>query len=196
MLPYLQSKSWDTRTAAAKAIGGILSSAQSFDPNADDTGVKPDDIKEEQNGDSEPNDMALQFSNLDISLILQYGQKLLGGASKEYERALASLVPSDRLRWQKKSLTARLGLKEEVYTEDDLLAKFDLPHNPPAVPKVDTKSGHNQQSSATESPLTATSASANGTGLDESGLSKRQLNQLKRKNKFAQKTGPNKMRVV
>ncbi|KAI7103757.1 hypothetical protein KC352_g30255, partial [Hortaea werneckii] len=34
VVPYLRSPSWDTRTAAAKAIGGIVEHAEKFDPNA------------------------------------------------------------------------------------------------------------------------------------------------------------------
>ena len=36
VIPFLKSKSWDTRTAAAKAIAGIVENASLFDPNADE----------------------------------------------------------------------------------------------------------------------------------------------------------------
>ncbi|KAH9873083.1 hypothetical protein J1614_005480 [Plenodomus biglobosus] len=36
VIPYLRSKSWDTRVAAAKAVGGIAANAEKFDPNAED----------------------------------------------------------------------------------------------------------------------------------------------------------------
>src|ERR1700760_3621463 len=45
VIPYLRSKTWDTRTATAKAIGGIVSNADKFDPNAED-----EPIKKETNG--------------------------------------------------------------------------------------------------------------------------------------------------
>lgn len=52
IVPFLRSSSWDTRTAAAKALGGIVEHAQKFDPNED---VKNEngDVKEE-NGSSTP----------------------------------------------------------------------------------------------------------------------------------------------
>src|ERR1700760_4038822 len=42
VVPYLRSPSWGTRTAAAKAIGGIVEHAEKYDPNATLDGVKPD----------------------------------------------------------------------------------------------------------------------------------------------------------
>ena len=35
VIPFLKSRSWDTRTAAAKALGGIVENAERFNPNAD-----------------------------------------------------------------------------------------------------------------------------------------------------------------
>ena len=42
VVPYLRSQSWDTRTAAAKAIGGIVDHAEKYDPNATLEEVKKD----------------------------------------------------------------------------------------------------------------------------------------------------------
>ena len=50
ILPYLRSKSWDTRTAAAKAIGGIVSFAEKLDPNADDDDDDNDTITTKARG--------------------------------------------------------------------------------------------------------------------------------------------------
>jgi hypothetical protein len=54
VIPYLRSKSWETRVAAAKAVGGIVSNAEKFDPNAEDepieAGVKAEDVETETNG--------------------------------------------------------------------------------------------------------------------------------------------------
>ena len=211
MLPYLRAHSWDTRTAAAKAIGGIVSHVDKFDPNADEADVKRDsngfchgtDTKVEP--DTLDGDDLLQLATLDISSILQYGKKLLGSAGKEYEYSLAGLDASQRLAHQKQSLTSRLGLGGE-YIEDELVNANDFAasshHKLPAsagLPRVDTSCKGRQASilSATShasmSPVETTPQSAS---WDESGLSKRQLNQLKRKNKSMAKTGGNKMRVV
>lgn len=210
VLPYLQSKSWDTRTAAAKAIGGIVSNAEKFDPNADDDETKTEALKVEElqlkAEDKTPEiDDLLELSALDIKLILSHGKKLLGSAGKEYEYSMAGMTPAQRLVHQKQSLTARLGLGGE-YIEDDLVNEQDFAANSqhkvtqsPGHTRVDSKSGiprHDSFGSA--SPFTTKSPSENNgqPNPDESGLSKRQLNQLKRKNKSAAKAGVNKMRVV
>ena len=199
VIPYLHSRSWDTRTAAAKAIGGIVSNAEPFDPNADDD-IKDgsakyleEDVpvkKEDQDGQL---DDQLSLDTLDVNLILTYGKKLVASAGKEYEYALAGMDAATRLNHQKKSLTSRLGLGGE-YMEDDLIDERDLAVQPRAtLAKVDTSvARQNSLSSATpHSPFDNM-----GSAMDESGLSKRQLNQLKRKNKSMAKAGGNKMRVV
>ncbi|OAG43525.1 hypothetical protein AYO21_02111 [Fonsecaea monophora] len=211
VLPYLQSKSWDTRTAAAKAIGGIVSNAEKFDPNADDADLKSEEpLKVEEAASKieektpEADDL-LQLSTLDIKLILTHGKKLLGSAGKEYEYSMAGMTPAQRLAHQKQSLTSRLGLGGE-YMEDDLVNEYDFAASSqqksvttPGVTRVDTKSGLQRLDSfGSAAPYSAVSPSDNnGQSLhDESGLSKRQLNQLKRKNKSAAKAGASKMRVV
>ncbi|KAK5209566.1 TATA-binding protein-associated factor mot1 [Exophiala xenobiotica] len=210
VLPYLQSKSWDTRTAAAKAIGGIVENAEKFDPNADDAGAKVEAIKAENQSvklEDKPSDGddLLQLAALDIKMILKYGKKLLGSAGKEYEYSMAGMTPAQRLAHQKQNLTARLGLGGE-YMEEDLVTEHDFAAGAqakgaqtPALSRVDTKSAVARQDSvSTSSPFSALSPSENnGHALsEESGLSKRQLNQLKRKNKSAAKAGSSKMRVV
>jgi TATA-binding protein-associated factor len=211
VLPYLRAHSWDTRTAAAKAIGGIVSNVDTFDPNADEADVKPDtnggdhetEVKVEPA--SSDADELLQLDTLDISSILQYGKKLVGSAGKEYDYSLAGLDAAQRLAYQKQNLASRLGLGGE-YIEEDLVNANDFAANSqhklpptPALPRVDTSFKARQASISSTSPYTAmspmesTPQSAFG---DESGLSKRQLNQLKRKNKSMAKSGANKMRVV
>ena len=212
VLPYLRSHSWDTRTAAAKAIGGILSNADKFDPNEDEVdsriggnGVKDeydDIIKEDPGLDTED---LLQLDALDVSSILQYGKKLLGSAGREYEYSLAGMDATQRLNYQKKNLTSRLGLGGE-YMEEEIVDEKDFAANSqhkiattPGLPRVDTTFRNRQNSISSASPYTAMSPhdSAQQSAFgDESGLSKRQLNQLKRKNKSMAKAGANKMRVV
>ena len=210
VIPYLRSSRWDTRLAAAKAVGGIVENATRFDPNEDE-----DDQKEEatSNGNGHvdsatpaPNDDQLQLCTLDIKAILKYGKKLLGSAGKEYDFALANLDPAQRLAVQKQSLTARLGLGGE-YMDEDIVNDRDFQFTPvqgsfssPGLQRIDTTqsglSRHNSMYSA--HPLTAESAHGGfpQTPTDESGLSKRQLNQLKRKNKLDAKNQSKKVRVI
>ncbi|KKA23567.1 Non-specific serine/threonine protein kinase [Rasamsonia emersonii CBS 393.64] len=204
ILPYLKSKTWDTRTAAAKAIGLIAANAEPYDPNKDD-GLeikKPEDdddveIKTEETPSS-PDDL-LQLDNLDIASILKYGKKLLGSAGKEYEYSLAGMDPAARLQHQKKTLISRLGLAGE-YIDNDLIDENDV------VSHSRTMSGSKGDKSITSvsrqdsmnngSPQALQSPSEHPNGEETSGLSKRQLNQLKRKNKQNAKMGANKVRVV
>lgn len=210
VLPYLQSKSWDTRTAAAKAIGGIVSNAEKFDPNADDDDVKAETLKTEDEPakveEKTPEvDDHLQLSALDFKAILRHGQKLLGSAGKEYEYSMAGMTPAERLTHQKQSLASRLGLGGE-YIDQDLVNEHDFAASSqhkliptPGPIRIDTKSTDQRQGSlAPHSPFSAKSPpESNGQAAhDETGLSKRQLNQLKRKNKSAAKSGASKMRVV
>ncbi|KAL8688214.1 MAG: hypothetical protein Q9218_005820 [Villophora microphyllina] len=202
VIPFLRSKSWDTRIAAAKAIGSVVDNAAHFDPNGSDTYVKAED---DAHSGTEPLAMdLLQLDTLDISAVLIHGRKLLGSGGKDHDYALAALEPSERLAHQKRTLFARLGLKGE-YHEDDLVAqgsptgKF---HNGAVsdLPKVDTAVGdfYGQDTIHSPSPFTASSRKGSfaQTPVDEGGLSKRQLNQLKRKNKLNAKSQANKVRVV
>ncbi|PVH97564.1 hypothetical protein DM02DRAFT_79104 [Periconia macrospinosa] len=173
VIPYLRSKSWETRVAAAKA------------PEETNGGLKEEEnggaVKEE-NGHQ--NSDLLELDTLDIGSILKYGRQLLGSAGKEYDYKLAAMDPSARLAHQKKSLTARLGLGGE-YIEDDLVADQDLVAQTPgvrtpAIPRIDTAVPRSDSiaSASNVSPPPGTTPVG-----DQPALSKRQLNALKRKAK-------------
>ena len=199
ILPYLKSKSWDTRTAAAKATGLIVSNTEVYDPNCDDgQEIKKEEddvdvdvkIKSEDDLPSPPDDL-LSLETLDLTSVLKYGKRLLGSAGREYEYSLAGMDPETRLQHQKKTLTARLGLAGE-YIEEDLIDDNDLVSSKAAPSKnepLPSAPSRNNSFQALDSP----NEHQNG---DEGGLSKRQLNQLKRKNKQHVKVGANKIHVV
>ena len=213
----MKARPWDTRIAAAKAIGGIVENAQQFDPNQGDSvanfenGIKSENgVADERIGPTtltlSPTDDQLQLETLDITAILTHGKKLLGSAGKEYDYGLAALDPTARLAVQKKSLTARLGLAGE-YMEDDILDEKDIATNSqyaipptPGLPRVDTSSNILSRHNSIQSPSSYLAGSSHGsfphTPTEESGLSKRQLNQLKRKNKMNAKYPASKVRVV
>jgi len=77
VVPYLRSLSWDTRTAAARAIGGIVEHADKYDPNAI---LDPDDayaripegqpVKAETGTPALPSEQQLQLATLDVEAIL------------------------------------------------------------------------------------------------------------------------------
>ncbi|KAJ6036608.1 hypothetical protein N7540_000887 [Penicillium herquei] len=203
ILPYLRSKSWDTRTAAARAIGLIVANAELFDPNEDDglqikSAADDEDVEIKSEVKAEETltsvDDFLRLDMLDIGSILKYGKRLLGSAGKEYEYSLAAMDPAARLQHQKKTLMGRLGLAGE-YFEDDLLDAIDT------VPKLSTPAPKRESTTSltrdNNVPDVASGRIASpDTNADESGLSRRQLNQLKRKNKQNAKMGANKVRVV
>ncbi|KAK4635844.1 TATA-binding protein-associated factor mot1 [Fulvia fulva] len=188
VVPYLRSPSWDTRTAAAKAIGGIVDHAEKYDPNATLDDVKPDleansNAVKTENGSAEASPEQLQLATLDVEAILTNGKELLGSAGKRYDFKLAGLTPAERLAHQKKTLTARLGLGGE-YTEDDLVDEKDIAIRPssfttPALPRLDTDANQQSLDDATmKSPEDMPPQTPAG-----GEMSKRQLNMLKRRRK-------------
>ncbi|KAF2719417.1 SNF2 family DNA-dependent ATPase domain-containing protein [Polychaeton citri CBS 116435] len=197
VVPYLRSPSWDTRTAAAKAIGGIVEHAEKYDPNATlEADVKPetngnddddDDDDDDHRVDSPPahNADQLQLATLDVESILTYGKELLGSAGKQYDFQLAGLKPTERLAHQKKTLTARLGLGGE-YMEDDLVTEKDIAvrsasFSQPQVPRLDTNSSALSTQSNDEAIVKSPDDIPPPTPGGE--MSKRQLNMLKRRRK-------------
>ncbi|KAF2403611.1 putative TBP associated factor [Trichodelitschia bisporula] len=202
IIPYLRSKSWETRVAAAKALGGIVENAPLYDPNEDDdpgliTNGHSNGIS---NGGEEAelplNEEQLQLETLAVQAILKNGKPLAGSAGREYDYKFAGLDATQRLAVQKKTLAARLGLGGE-YIEDELISSKDLetPHPlPQDVPKIDTsvaKVGGLVGPLVVNSPSTAPP----GTPTDEK-LTPRQLNMLKRKKKKELSQQANKVRIV
>lgn len=203
VIPYLRSKSWETRVAAARAIGGIVANADKFDPNAEDEPVTPE-VKSETNGHVKdegsngavkkeevnyrsydpPSDDLLELATLDLAAILKYGRPLLGSAGKEYDYKLAAMDPATRLAHQKKTLSKRLGLGGD-YIEDDLVTEQDIAAptpgaRTPAIHRIDTTVSRVDSITSATGASPPPTATPNG---DQPALSKRQLNALKRKAK-------------
>lgn len=203
VIPFLRSKSWDTRIAAAKAIGCVVENAAKFNPNPQESISKYENGEDTDSTASTEGLLALE--TLDIAAILAHGKKLLGSAGRDHDYSLGALEPGDRLAHQKRTLNARLGLEGE-YLEDDLPTQdssaWKSPNGTvaPGLPKVNTSMSSLYTQDTTQSPSPFTAASRHGsfsqTPTDEGALSKRQLNQLKRKNKLNAKNQANKVRVV
>lgn len=191
-----------------------MENASKFSPN-EDSALLGCDI--DRSDDTDGNDSfnlekitpvgdLLQLETLDITAVLAYGKKLLGSAGKEHDLGLVSLEPGARLEIQKKSLQARLGL-EGKYIEDDISTDQTSSANgtavtnaAPNIARVDTSTSMLFDQDAVQSPSPFSAASTHGslsqTHGDDAGLSKRQLNQLKRKNKLTAKNHASKVRVV
>ncbi|EMD90510.1 hypothetical protein COCC4DRAFT_19988 [Bipolaris maydis ATCC 48331] len=215
VIPYLRSKSWETRVAAAKAIGGIAANADKFDPNAADDdahdstkpavksesnhSVKSQDsngaVKKEENGDAAlpPLSHGLDLATLDLPSILKFGKVLASSGAKEHDYKLAAMDPAERLEYQKSTLLKRLGF-EGPWTEDLSPPHETMPQTPgpktPAPNRIDTNVPRADSSNLASSPPPAL-ATPNG-----QGLSKRQQNALKRKQKKNAAGGANKVQIV
>ena len=192
--------------AAAKAVGGIVENAEKFDPNGPERDAASDvsPVKKESSEPARGFDDQLQLETLDLALILKHGQKLLGSAGNEYDFSLASLDPAARLAYQKKRLTARLGLGGE-YMEEDLVTEKDFAAGASSgmlpTPKVDTSMAYASRNNSVSSPSVYSAMSPRDptsarTPSEDCGLSKRQLNQLKRKNKLNARNPSSKIRVM
>jgi TATA-binding protein-associated factor len=196
VVPYLRHKTWDTRIAASKALGGIVEHAEKYDPNIDDETTKDESrededevsIKDEETIDATPlTDGRLSLSTIDIVKVLRHGKELLRGGGKDVEYALALLTPSQRLDHQKKTLAGRLGLLGE-YLEEEM--DIDLPvkeQNGASTPQPTSSNGYGGDNTPKAAPATPS---------EETGLSARQLNQLKRKRKREAQSAGSKNRLV
>jgi TATA-binding protein-associated factor len=201
VVPYLRSKSWETRAAAAKAVGGIVENAERYDPNEDDDDVKDESL---ENGSPEAKPLPLlenkfSFDSLNVNTIVQNGKPLLGSAGKEYDYQFVGMDPSERLAHHKKTLRDRLGFNGK-YVEKDVSPVTDatIPKKQASfrpAPRIDTSVA---APTFAASPATAATPNENlDTPVDEgSGLSLRQLNLLKRKKKKELKSQANKVRVI
>ena len=203
-------------------MGGIVENTQKFDPNEDEGDVKYEngDVKSEgealklENGtlkaESENHGVVpdfrgdqLQLTTLDITSILKYGKKLVGSADKDHDYALAAMEPAARVAHLKNTLKGRLGLLGE-YVEDDISLDRDivLPLHSngvapsPGLMRIDTSHSDKSRQNSVQTPMSARSPHGSFSGGDTSGLTTRQINQLKRKHKANAKDQARKVRIL
>ncbi|KAK4192120.1 putative TATA-binding protein-associated factor MOT1 [Podospora australis] len=182
VVPYLRHKEWETRTTAAKAIGRIIEHAAPYDPNAAEEGSSTDPtnenghIKKEESKDTSIFDQDEYFNidALDIGSIIKYGRPLLRGGPVDY--ALAALDPQKRLAHLKKTLNGRLGLLGHVFDDEEMPVICDNTGSPATPQGPAGTNGFARQDSMNNNE-------SQGQNPDETKLSTRQLNVLKRKRK-------------
>ncbi|BFZ55825.1 TATA-binding protein-associated factor mot1 [Savitreella phatthalungensis] len=201
IVPYLRSKQWESRVAAAKAIGGILEHVESWPPVAAsvkkeetdaDTNAKNnlDEIKTEAMHTDELDAAAtddataglLDLSTFDILSVVRNGKVLVGSGGQEYDVNLGALSVEERLARAKHNVTARLGLGAE-YLDKDFLSNHD----------VGTGASTPTTPIAPHPPAAALATSSEDNDL--AGLSARQRNMMKRKAKLS-KQASGKVRLV
>ncbi|KAK3159851.1 hypothetical protein QOZ80_1BG0051830 [Eleusine coracana subsp. coracana] len=198
---FSRSKNWDTRVAAAHAIGAIaenvkhtslkdLFTSVETEKHASGLSYGTDDatLALPRADDTATSDLA--FGSFDINRVLEFGSPLLASGGQEYDIAHENgKNPAERLARQKKNLRRRLGLDvceqfmdvNDVIKDEDLLAQKNYwGSNVPNNGFHSYNSGHNiQQLVATMVPPRHPRQSNSRSRR----LSARELNMLKRKAK-------------
>ncbi|GAA6002172.1 hypothetical protein JCM10207_003108 [Rhodosporidiobolus poonsookiae] len=105
VLPHLQSRSSDTRQAAAAALGFISRAVGIWDPSL--TAPSAASAEEGLNGGEKPAD-TLALHNFDLSRLLAEGTLLLASSGKEY--AKLSQLSAEELAQAQKNALKNLGL--------------------------------------------------------------------------------------
>ncbi|EGN96198.1 hypothetical protein SERLA73DRAFT_170610 [Serpula lacrymans var. lacrymans S7.3] len=199
ILPYLHSKSYETRSAASNALSQIFSLVPVWQPQ--DTDVKPS---------VEPNPHAPEFPSFSVQELMQKGSLLLASSGKEFSKPAGILSSSSEVKRARKEAMGRLGLDfldsvggaddmdldKELAVETELDAEDD-PENAMKVeetpvssspmdvdfkPKQERSSPARPDSTTPTGPSLPTTSGASA-GEDASGLSARERNRLKRKRK-------------
>ncbi|KAK9093560.1 hypothetical protein Syun_028471 [Stephania yunnanensis] len=141
---YLRSKSWDTRVAAAHAIGAIsenvkhtcLNELFSFiESEISKAGISfsVEDVVTSFRKSHPDIAAGLSFRSFDIAKVLEFGA-LLASGGQEYDIANENgKNPTERLARQKQNLRRRLGLNgcEQFMDVNDMIADEDLLENKP-----------------------------------------------------------------
>ncbi|KAL6618657.1 hypothetical protein ACP70R_033796 [Stipagrostis hirtigluma subsp. patula] len=197
---YSRSKNWDTRVAAAHAIGAIAENVKhttlkdlfaSVEAEKHASGLS-EGIGDEGSAllradTSASSDLA--FGSFDINRVLEFGSPLLASGGQEYDIANDNgKNPAERLARQKQNLRRRLGLDvceqfmdvNDVFRDEDLLAqKKYWGSNVQSNGYHSLNTGHNiQQLVATMVPRHPKQSNTRSRRL-----SARELNMLKRKAK-------------
>ncbi|KAJ8513513.1 hypothetical protein OPV22_003947 [Ensete ventricosum] len=191
---YLRSRNWDTRVAAAHAIGSIAENVRhtslkellkslegelmeaGYSDVCKDVGVSVSDIC------SNPT-AGLSFKSFDINKVLEFGSPLLASGGQEFDVASdSSKSPAERLAHQKQNLRRRLGLDfcEQFMDVSDVIKDEDLLAHKGSSSGIGSNNGYwVSRSGQNIQQLVATMVPSQRPKM----LSARELNLLKRKAK-------------
>ncbi|KAJ0979707.1 hypothetical protein J5N97_015181 [Dioscorea zingiberensis] len=137
---YLRSKNWDTRVAAAQAVGAIAENVKHtsvkeligcIEAEMADAGFSDafKDIGMVWSNFTPDVVAGLSFRSFDINKVLEFGSPLLASGGQEYDIASdSSKNPAERLLLQKQNLRRRLGLDvcEQFMDVSDVIRDEDL----------------------------------------------------------------------
>jgi len=194
--PYLNSKKWETRTCAARAIGGIVSHSPLWDPNAEDH----DDVKLEELDDVqvklEEQELKLinnehsflSFDQWNLADLLKSDKKFL--SSSQIEDFSKNSKSIDALKKQKLSVNKKLGFKMDF--EDDV----DMESSPEIKEEVKQEIKQEIPKELSSPPPPPSSSSSSHPPLTSSMSSARLKAMAKRRAKMDSKSGPSKSKPV
>ncbi|XP_008796296.2 TATA-binding protein-associated factor BTAF1 [Phoenix dactylifera] len=192
---FLRSRNWDTRVAAAHAVGAIAENVKHTSLDELFASVEAEmqeaGFSDVSNGvgmswsNFQPNDVAgLSFRSFDINKVLEFGSPLLASGGQEYDVASdSSKNPAERLARQKQNLRRRLGLDvcEQFMDVSDVIKDEDLLAQKGYLSGIGSYSGcHASRSGQNIEQLVATMVPS----FRPKRLSARELNLLKRKAKI------------
>ncbi|CCJ28640.1 unnamed protein product, partial [Pneumocystis jirovecii] len=173
VIPYIRSKSWETRMAAVLALSSVIKQVPFWDPDIESIKHEEEELKSFFEKDenisvlkNNPDDI-FNFETFDISFVIKNGQKLLGSDGKEYDFDSCDIFSEENLAFQKKSFLSRLGFGE--YIDENIITVSDF--TPPANDVVLKQPDDNFASSL----------------MNNTTLSARQRNAMKRKAKNSAK---------
>ncbi|KAH9321118.1 hypothetical protein KI387_015757, partial [Taxus chinensis] len=129
---YLRSKKWDTRVAAAQAIGAIAENVKSASVNEIRADAESELLKlgSTENvkdltivswNSASNSSTLLSFGSFDINKVLEFGAPLLASGGQEYDIAIDnSKNTAERLARQKEHLTHRLDREASAFNSKTL----------------------------------------------------------------------------
>lgn len=215
VVPFLHSRSWDTREAAALAIESICRGSGIWDQSVDAEYTTASSSKLDQADDvlqPSSQDDFLSFDSFELTTVLSKGVKLLSSTGKEYDifDAKGGSV-ADRLAAAKSDMARLVGLQEgdldlgldveeelkqgEIKTESKTDSRISsAPSTPGPAKKIKEEGGSRLVPPQPEVKVASGSTTpAGGDEIDLSKLSARERNQLKRKRKMGDKSTSNSM---
>lgn len=195
IIPYLRSKSFDTRTAASSALSNIFSLVPEWQPIIDEELPKEEELA------------VPDYSSFSLQDLMQKGTLLLASSGKEFVRPTAILANSIEVKKARQEAMSRLGLDflEDVSDEMDLdvlAAESDAVEKAPEDVVIVKQENGTQLPTPIPSPMDVDipeikkeNGSRSGSAMpspaaeppepdDDSNLSARERNRLKRKRKL------------
>jgi len=197
ILPYLRSKSWETRQAASEAVDAVCKAVGIWDPSATEILNPPDLGTDEkptprathhlENQSAERNNR-LTYHNFKLDTVLSEGVLLLASAGKEFDHQSTHLRSGESLMAAQRDVANKLGLGGLGPIDfasmgvDDPMMEHPEDHMPHSS-QVPTPNSHRPQGVApnpidTRQPATARSEShpsatpgSEAAGLSTLGLS-------------------------